>query len=216
MAQRRFFVGGNWKMNGNKESLEELMSTLNTASLHEDTEVVCAAPSIYLDFARSGLDSRISVAAQNCYKVAKGAFTGEISPAMIKDCGADWVILGHSERRHVFGENDELIGQKVAHALESDLGVIACIGEKLEEREAGTTEEVIFAQTQVIAAILTLLCLHHCPAFQSKLSGCIMFLFPSFTVVYSNLCLQGFQVSALISIPLPQCLAIFMKSLNKF
>ncbi|XP_004074104.1 triosephosphate isomerase [Oryzias latipes] len=151
MAQRRFFVGGNWKMNGNKESLEELMSTLNTASLHEDTEVVCAAPSIYLDFARSGLDSRISVAAQNCYKVAKGAFTGEISPAMIKDCGADWVILGHSERRHVFGENDELIGQKVAHALESDLGVIACIGEKLEEREAGTTEEVIFAQTQVIA-----------------------------------------------------------------
>ncbi|RVE66820.1 hypothetical protein OJAV_G00111250 [Oryzias javanicus] len=155
MAQRTFFVGGNWKMNGNKENLEQLISTLNTASLHEDTEVVCAAPSIYLDFARSSLDPSISVAAQNCYKVAKGAFTGEISPAMIKDCGADWVILGHSERRHVFGENDELIGQKVAHALESDLGVIACIGEKLEEREAGTTEEVVFAQTQVIAENVT-------------------------------------------------------------
>ncbi|XP_034071009.1 triosephosphate isomerase A [Gymnodraco acuticeps] len=151
MAQRNFFVGGNWKMNGNKESLEELISILNTASLHDQTEVVCGAPSIYLDFARCMLDLRIGVAAQNCYNVAKGAFTGEISPAMIKDCGAEWVILGHSERRHVFGESDELIGQKVAHALESDLSVIACIGEKLEEREAGTTEEVVYAQTQVIS-----------------------------------------------------------------
>ncbi|KAI4898144.1 hypothetical protein NFI96_005003 [Prochilodus magdalenae] len=82
---------------------------------------------------------------------AERAFTGEISPAMIKDCGVDWVILSHSERRHVFGESDELIGQKVAHALESDLGVIACIGEKLKEREAGTTEEVVSSQTKVIA-----------------------------------------------------------------
>ncbi|KAF7649756.1 hypothetical protein LDENG_00136600 [Lucifuga dentata] len=150
MAPRSFFVGGNWKMNGKKESLEELMSVLNTVSLDDHTEVVCAPPSIYLDFVRSNLDPRIGVAAQNCYKVAKGAFTGEISPAMIKDCGADWVILGHSERRHVFGESDELIGQKVAHAVQSELGVIACIGEKLEQREAGTTEEVLYAQVQVI------------------------------------------------------------------
>ncbi|XP_058474547.1 triosephosphate isomerase [Solea solea] len=151
MASRRFFVGGNWKMNGNKESLLEVMNTLNTASLHEDTEVVCAAPSIYLDFARSGLDPRIGVAAQNCYKVEKGAFTGEISPAMIKDCGADWVVLGHSERRHVFGESDELIGQKVSHALLSDVCVVACVGETLEQREDGSTEEVVYAQAQVIA-----------------------------------------------------------------
>ncbi|KAJ8000058.1 hypothetical protein DPEC_G00200900 [Dallia pectoralis] len=151
MSSRKFFVGGNWKMNGDKRSLGDLISTLNTASLHDETEVVCGAPTIYLDFARSHLDARIGVAAQNCYKVAKGAFTGEISPAMIKDCGVEWVILGHSERRHVFGENDELIGQKVAHALESDLGVIACIGEKLEEREAGTTEEVLYGQTKDIA-----------------------------------------------------------------
>ncbi|XP_019961660.2 triosephosphate isomerase [Paralichthys olivaceus] len=151
MSTRSFFVGGNWKMNGNKETLSGMMVELNTAELHQHTEVVCAAPSIYLDFVRSGLDPRIGVAAQNCYKVSKGAFTGEISPDMIKDCGADWVVLGHSERRHVFGESDDLIGQKVAHALESGLRVIACIGEKLEEREAGTTEEVVYAQTQVIA-----------------------------------------------------------------
>ncbi|XP_077676200.1 triosephosphate isomerase [Eretmochelys imbricata] len=70
---------------------------------------------------------------------------------MIKDIGATWAILGHSERRHVFGESDELIGQKVAHALAEDLGVITCIGEKLDEREAGITEKVIFEQTKVIA-----------------------------------------------------------------
>ncbi|XP_061912604.1 triosephosphate isomerase [Entelurus aequoreus] len=152
---RRFFVGGNWKMNGDKESLEALIGSLNAANLHDDTEVVCAAPSVYLNFVRSHLDPRISVAAQNCYKVAKGAFTGEISPAMIKDCGADWVLLGHSERRHVFGESDELIGQKVAHALQSGLCMIACIGETLEERESGTTEDVVYAQTQAIADNVT-------------------------------------------------------------
>lgn len=148
---RKFFVGGNWKMNGDKKSLGELIQTLNTASLDPNTEVVCGAPAIYLDFARSKLDPKIGVAAQNCYKVAKGAFTGEISPAMIKDCGVHWVILGHSERRHVFGESDELIGQKTAHALENGLGVIACIGEKLDEREAGITEKVVFEQTKFIA-----------------------------------------------------------------
>ncbi|XP_027003965.1 triosephosphate isomerase B [Tachysurus fulvidraco] len=151
MTGRKFFVGGNWKLNGDKKSLGELINTLNSAKLNADTDVVCGAPSIYLDFARSKLDPKIGVAAQNCYKVAKGAFTGEISPAMIKDCGVEWVILGHSERRHVFGESDELIGQKVAHALESGLGVIACIGEKLDEREAGITEKVVFAQTKAIA-----------------------------------------------------------------
>lgn len=151
MTGRKFFVGGNWKLNGDKKSIEELANTLNKAKLNADAEVVCGAPSIYLDYARSKLNPNIGVAAQNCYKVAKGAFTGEISPAMIKDCGVNWVILGHSERRHVFGESDELIGQKVAHALESGLGVIACIGEKLDEREAGITEKVVFAQTKFIA-----------------------------------------------------------------
>ncbi|KAK6326089.1 hypothetical protein J4Q44_G00017330 [Coregonus suidteri] len=97
------------------------------------------------------LDPKIGVAAQNCYKVKGGAFTGEISPAMIKDVGVHWVILGHSERRWVFGETDELIGQKCAHALENGLGVIACIGEKLDEREAGITEKVINAQTKHFA-----------------------------------------------------------------
>ncbi|XP_025786710.1 triosephosphate isomerase [Puma concolor] len=148
---RKFFVGGNWKMNGRKKNLGELITTLNAAKVPADTEVVCAPPTAYIDFARQKLDPKIAVAAQNCYKVTNGAFTGEISPGMIKDCGATWVVLGHSERRHVFGESDELIGQKVAHALAEGLGVIACIGEKLDEREAGITEKVVFEQTKVIA-----------------------------------------------------------------
>lgn len=74
-------------------------------------EVVVGVPSIYLADVRMKLPKTIGVAAQNCYKVAKGAFTGEISPAMIKDVGAEWVILGHSERRNVFGETDKVILQ---------------------------------------------------------------------------------------------------------
>lgn len=76
---------------------------------------------------------------------------GEISPSMIKDCGCSWVILGHSERRNVFGEDDKLIGEKVGFALQSGLNVIPCIGEQLEEREAGKTTEVCFRQLKAIA-----------------------------------------------------------------
>ncbi|EGW04354.1 Triosephosphate isomerase [Cricetulus griseus] len=134
VPSRKFFVGGNWKMTGKKKCLGELICTLNAAKVQADTEVVCAPPTAYIDFARQKLDPKIAVAAQNCYKVNNGVFTGEISPGMIKDLGAEWVVLGHSERRHIFGESDELIGQKVVHALAEGLGVIACIGEKLDDR----------------------------------------------------------------------------------
>ncbi|XP_025213379.1 triosephosphate isomerase-like isoform X2 [Theropithecus gelada] len=152
---RKFFVGGNWKMNGKKQNLGELIGTLNAAKVPADTEVVCAPPTAYIDFARQKLDPKIAVAAQNCYKVTNGDFTGEISPGMIKDCRATWVVLGHSERRHVFGESNEPIGQKVARALAEGLGVITCIGEKLDEREPGITEKVVFEQTKPVWAIGT-------------------------------------------------------------
>lgn len=153
--QRKFFVGGNWKMNGNKASIDGIIKFLNEGGKNPNTEVVCGPPTIYLDYVRQKLDQKIGVAAQNCYKVEKGAFTGEISPAMIKDIGVNWVILGHSERRHVFGEPDQLIGEKVAHALASGLNIIPCVGEKLEEREAGKTEEVVFRQMKAIADAVT-------------------------------------------------------------
>jgi len=148
--QRKFFVGGNWKMNGNKASIDDLVKLLNDKGLNPNTEVVVAPPSVYMSYVRDKLNKQIGVAAQNCYKVEKGAFTGDISPAMIKDIGCEWVILGHSERRHVFGESNQLIGEKVGHAVAGALHLIPCIGEKLEEREGNKTEEVCFTQMKAI------------------------------------------------------------------
>ncbi|CAH8434216.1 unnamed protein product [Heterobilharzia americana] len=150
-GSRKFFVGGNWKMNGSRSDNDTLIRTLSEAQFSDNTEVLVAPPSIFLRDVRDHLKRSIHVAAQNCYKVPKGAFTGEISPAMIKDVGCDWVILGHSERRNVFGESDELIAEKVQHALAEGLSVIACIGEMLSERESGKTEEVCVRQLKAIA-----------------------------------------------------------------
>lgn len=148
---RKFVVGGNWKMNGSKAQINEILGFLKAGPLNADTEVVIGVPAIYLDYVKSNAPANVEVAAQNAYKAEKGAFTGETSPLMLKDIGINWVILGHSERRQIFGESDELIAEKVAFALSNGLKVIACIGETLEEREAGKTEEVVFRQTQAIA-----------------------------------------------------------------
>lgn len=143
-------------MNNLKKDNEALVDLLNNATINfENTEVLVSPPALYLDFVRSKLNKNFHVAAQNCYKCPKGAFTGDISPAMILDNGAQWVILGHSERRNVFGESDQLIGEKVKHALEAGLFVLPCIGEKLEEREAGKTTEVVFNQMKFIADNVT-------------------------------------------------------------
>jgi len=154
-GKRKFFVGGNWKMNGTKESIDGICSWLSKGPLDPNCEVVVGVPECYLMHVRSKLPGSIGVAGQNCYKAAKGAFTGELSPEMIKDCGCEWVILGHSERRNVFGETDQLIGEKVAFALQSGLKVIPCFGEKLEEREAGRTLEVCYKQLDAIAKGVT-------------------------------------------------------------
>ncbi|XP_017091843.2 triosephosphate isomerase isoform X2 [Drosophila bipectinata] len=146
MSGRKFCVGGNWKMNGDQKSIADICKTLSTANLDPNTEVVIGCPAIYLMYARNLLPCEVGLAGQNAYKVEKGAFTGEISPAMLKDIGADWVILGHSERRAIFKESDELIAEKAQHALDQGLKVIACIGETLEEREAGKTNEVVARQ----------------------------------------------------------------------
>ncbi|XP_039254241.2 triosephosphate isomerase-like [Styela clava] len=148
-AERKFFVGGNFKMNGDRKMLDSIVENLNKTECG-NTQVVVAPPTVYLSYVKEKLSDNVNVAAQNCHNVAKGAFTGETSPDMLLDLGISWVILGHSERRHVFGETDELIGKKVQYALEKGMQLIPCIGEKLEEREAGTTEQVVFGQMETI------------------------------------------------------------------
>ncbi|XP_031130542.1 triosephosphate isomerase, chloroplastic-like [Ipomoea triloba] len=147
----KFFVGGNWKCNGTKESITKLVSDLNSAKLESDVDVVVAPPFLYIDQVKASLTDRIEISAQNCWISKGGAFTGEISVEQLKDIGCKWVILGHSERRHVIGETDEFIGKKAAYALSQGVGVIACIGELLQEREAGKTFDVCFKQMKAFA-----------------------------------------------------------------
>ncbi|KAL9540331.1 triosephosphate isomerase [Mucor bainieri] len=149
---RNFFIGGNWKMNGSVKQAKELVEMLNGFEVPANTEVVVAPPALYVDRVNQGLKKEIKVAAQNTYTKASGAYTGEISPQMLKDMGVDWVVLGHSERREYFHESDELVGEKTAFALDAGVSVIACIGEKLEEREANITNDVVARQMKAIAA----------------------------------------------------------------
>ncbi|PPR84248.1 hypothetical protein GOBAR_AA36459 [Gossypium barbadense] len=140
--------------NGTKDSITKLVSDLNSAKLETDVDVVVSPPFVYLDQVTASLTSRIEVSAQNSWIGKGGAFTGEISVEQLKDIGCKWVILGHSERRHIIGEDDQFIGKKAAYALNEGLGVIACIGELLEEREAGKTFDVCFRQLKAFAACM--------------------------------------------------------------
>ncbi|KAG0291186.1 triosephosphate isomerase [Linnemannia gamsii] len=148
---RKFIVGGNFKLNGSQSSLQTLVEGLNQGNLDSNVEIVVSPPFVYLDQVRKAVRKDVAVAGQNCYSKASGAYTGEVAAEMLKDIGIEWVILGHSERREIFKETDDEIGLKVAHALKAGLKVMACIGEKLEEREANKTTEVVVRQLAAIA-----------------------------------------------------------------
>lgn len=145
---RKPFVAGNWKMNTTAAEAEALIKSLKDQITEASgVDVAVAPPFVYLHKAvYTAQGSAIQVGAQNCYFESKGAFTGEIAPEMLKDVGCDFVILGHSERRHVLGEIDEMINKKVKKALAAGLNVILCVGELLEEREAEKTEDVVKTQ----------------------------------------------------------------------
>lgn len=147
----KFFVGGNWKCNGTKDSISKLVSDLNSAKLEPDVDVVVAPPFVYIGQVKNSITDRIEISAQNSWVGKGGAFTGEISVEQLKDMGCKWVILGHSERRHIIGENNEFIGKKAAYALSQGVAVIACIGELLQERESGKTFDVCFQQLKAYA-----------------------------------------------------------------
>lgn len=153
---RKFFVGGNWKCNGTIKTIADLCASWNESSnngsKYDDApvDIVIAPPALYALSTKALLPSNFATSLQDCY-TATGAFTGAIAADMIADTGLPWVITGHSERRTVFGESDAEVADKTAYALSKGVSVIACIGELLEEREAGKTMDVNQRQLAAIA-----------------------------------------------------------------
>ncbi len=148
---RKKIVAGNWKMNTNLQEGVELAKAVAAKSVEtpESVGLIVAAPFTHLAaVAEAVKGSKVEVSAQNCADHAKGAYTGEVSVGMLTSVGCQWTILGHSERRQYYGETDEKLVEKVKLALEAGLGVILCVGENLDEREAGKHFEVVKTQTE--------------------------------------------------------------------
>ena len=148
---RKTIIAGNWKMNKTasetKKFAEELKALLPKAKW---CDIVVCVPSVNIAAALKGFkDARVSVGAQNVFYEKSGAYTGEISADMLNECGAEYVVIGHSERRQYFGETNETVNLRVKAALEGGLKVILCVGELLAEREQGITEEIVSLQTKI-------------------------------------------------------------------
>ncbi len=145
---RKPFVAGNWKMNTTAASAECLAEALVQKIGHQDrVEVAVCPPFPYLFRVAAKLaGSRIALGAQNCHPDNRGAFTGEVSPMMLVDAGCKWVIVGHSERRHLLGEKDDFIHRKLVGALLANLHVILCVGETLDQRRSNQTETIVETQ----------------------------------------------------------------------
>jgi triosephosphate isomerase len=145
---RRPFIAGNWKMNLNRaEAVSLAKAVAEGARGLADVDVAVCPPSVYLDSVGAALKgSSVGLGAQNMYHEASGAFTGEISSAMLVDLGCRYVILGHSERRHILKETDADVNKKTLAALAAGLTPIVCVGELLSERELGQTSAIIRGQ----------------------------------------------------------------------
>lgn len=151
---RKYLIAGNWKLNAGGAKGVELAAAVADASaeVRGRVEIVVAPPFTALAAVAAELaKSHVELSAQNLYPKESGAYTGEVSAQMLLEAGCRWVILGHSERRQYFAENDEFVREKVSAAMAAGLRPIACIGETLAEREAGKTLEVVYRQLDAIA-----------------------------------------------------------------
>ncbi len=152
---RKTIVAGNWKMNASKESVNKLVMGILSGMSNVSSEVVICAPFPYLSQVEALIThSQVRLGAQNLNTNMSGPFTGEVSADMIKDFGAQHVIVGHSERRSFYGETNTIVAEKVKTALDSDLIPLFCVGETLEQREAGETESVVAAQINTVADLV--------------------------------------------------------------
>ena len=145
-VERKFFVGGNWKCNGSEDDVPGYVENLKAKGAlpsRSDRDIVIAPPALYMGAVRDllgGVEGEVQLAGQDCWTQGNGAWTGETSAEMFRGAGCEWVIVGHSERR-TRGEGDAMVAEKAAHAKSAGLGVIACIGETLDERESGRVME---------------------------------------------------------------------------
>ena len=148
MRSRRYFLAGNWKMNTDRNSGTQLARALvDKVGTAQEVDIAICPPFPYLVPVRDALTgSQIALGAQDVYFEQAGAFTGEVSTSMLADCGCQYTIVGHSERRHVLGETDDQINRKLKAVLNGGLRPILCVGELLSEREANRTKEVISGQ----------------------------------------------------------------------
>ncbi|MBC3929140.1 triose-phosphate isomerase [Undibacterium sp. CY21W] len=153
---RRTLIAGNWKMNGsfaaNRSLLSEIVAGLPVSS---DCDVLVCAPAPYLTQCAELLTaSLVKWGAQDVSEHAQGAFTGEVAASMLVDCGCRYVIVGHSERRAYHAESNAVVARKTLRALSENLIPIVCVGETLEQRESGQTEEVVAAQLQAVLDVV--------------------------------------------------------------
>lgn len=149
---RKVLIAGNWKMNGSRASIKALLDGIKAGmAAVNNADVVVCAPFIYLpDVAEQLAGTAIAWGAQNVSTEASGAFTGEIAASMIADFNCKYIIVGHSERRSYYGETDEIVAKKFGVVVAAGMTPIFCIGETLEEREKGITEEVVARQVQAV------------------------------------------------------------------
>ena len=147
---RKAVIAGNWKMNKNRAEAKALIEELKPLVKDADCGVIVCVPFTDLETVLAATQgSNICVGAQNCHFAPSGAFTGEISAAMLTEMGVEYVVLGHSERRQYFGETDVTVNKRMRAALEAGLKPIVCVGELLEQREQGVTAEVVGMQTRI-------------------------------------------------------------------
>ncbi len=148
---KRYMIAGNWKMNMLRVEASELTQNILTgvADLEDNLDIVLAPPYTSLDIVKEIIaNTDIKLAAQDVFWEDRGAYTGEISPAMLIDAGCDWTIVGHSERRSILGETDAIVRKKINASLEDGMAVIVCVGETLEQREHGHTIDIVTAQVE--------------------------------------------------------------------
>ncbi len=138
------FIAGNWKMHKTIDEAVQFVAEIRDEVAKTDVEVaVCAPFTLLKDLKQAAKDTNIKIAAQNMHYEEKGAFTGEISPLMLKELAIDYVVIGHSERRQYFNETDETVNKKILKALQFEIAPIMCVGETLEQREAGEAQSVV-------------------------------------------------------------------------